>query len=144
MQGTVWSNHDSGLGLADVVHARLAHGSRVVTDPAEADLFFLPLDVVRTCDHAVYARPQKCGVDYSLYADFDRFWRWLSEQPTWQASDGSNHFVVMSTTWRYVHGHRRPVRSSPHLPKSPPEASPAPALLCSYPSPGSKPVSLAH
>lgn len=77
LQGTLWSNGDNGLSLTPMVHSRLLRGHRVVTDPAEADLFFLPLDVVKTCKAQLYERYRQCGVNYSRYQDFTRFWLWL-------------------------------------------------------------------
>ena len=117
----MWSNSDSGLGIAPMVHARLLRGRRVVTDAAAADLFFIPLDVVRTCDHYRYAPLADCGVSFEPFRRYSSLWAWLEGQPSWQRSDGRDHFVIASYTWPYIGPDTLAVRcpacdsSLPHL-----------------------------
>ena len=95
LQGRIWSNGDGGFSIAQNVHGRLQRSKRVVTDPSDADLFFIPMHARQSCFASWYHQPfAACGVDYSLYSKHTRFWSWMHQQPSFQASDGSDHFII--------------------------------------------------
>jgi hypothetical protein len=63
-------------------------------DPEEADLFFIPLDAWKICAPHWYSAYEQCGISYRKFASSSNFWSWMHEQPSWQSSDGSNHFII--------------------------------------------------
>lgn len=111
LQGRLWTNGDGGFSIASNVHARLLTSQRVVSDPADADLFFIPLDAWKVCVPGWYSHAEPCGVSYSGYRDRSRLWTWLSAQPAWQASSGRDHFIVAAQ--QMIMFDKRHVRCSP-------------------------------
>ena len=104
-QGNFWGNHRSGSDIVKMMRARLADSDRVVTDPAEADLFFVPVEAFDAC----YAKKswaqtvmRECGTDYKQYSDLQGMWRWLLQQDTFRQSDGSNHFIFAEFPLPYL------------------------------------------
>jgi hypothetical protein len=103
-QGVYWGNHDLGGSLATAMHARLQASDRRVTDPARADLFFIPLESRHTCATSTGFRGdeargyfERCGYDYRDRAQrtIPDMWKWLLTQPSFRDSDGSDHFVII-------------------------------------------------
>ena len=95
-----------------MMHARMQNSYRKVTDPEQADLFLIPLAAYDTC----YARPgvseedRNCDRSYSDYRFVKNVWRWLAEQPSFQRSDGSDHFVFAEFPLPYLDHKVRSVR----------------------------------
>lgn len=101
-QGNVWSNHEGGHAIAPIMHARLATSARREHNPVKAHTFFIPFYTRQiTKAHKFYGHYMQYGVDFSEYQDYAAFWAWMLEQPSFQNSDGSDHFMVLSIA---VHG----------------------------------------
>jgi hypothetical protein len=110
LQGIAWTNHDFGQDVALQVHARLASSPRAVSDPAEADLFFIPfyswqlafvhvLYEEKEAPEALAAWPwqRHCETWFTSFPNATQdLWTWLSTQPSFQQSDCSNHFIVLA------------------------------------------------
>jgi hypothetical protein len=95
-QGNYWGNFRGGQDNLKIARVRLESGYRRVTNPAEAQLFFVPLEVYDTCQarkKSMQAVNRECGIDYRRHDDFVAMWRWLLQQDAFVTSDGSDHFM---------------------------------------------------
>jgi Exostosin family len=104
-QGNYWGNHRMGLDIGKVMRARMHASYRRVDKPEEADLFFIPLDAYDTCyarSQQVQTVNQECGINYTSYGAVPNMWRWLLKQPSFQKSDGSDHFVFAEQPLPYL------------------------------------------
>ena len=104
-QGNYWGNHRSGLDMGKMMHARLADSYRLVRDPTEAHVFFIPLDTQDSC----YARKGseqwanwECGIDFRQYSDISGMWQWLLQQESFLNSNGSDHFIFATQPLPYL------------------------------------------
>jgi hypothetical protein len=68
----------------------------------QADLFFIPLHARQVCFAGWYANADACGVSYGKYSGKDKvtqFWTWLAQQPSWQRSNGADHFIIAAQAY---------------------------------------------
>ena len=96
-QGNYWGNHHGGETVAALLAARLQNSTRTTRDASAADVFFIPLSTRNSLVAQMAVRPwrKNCGVDFISGRNITRMWRWLLEQPSFQESDGSDHFLVI-------------------------------------------------
>jgi hypothetical protein len=103
-QGAYWGNHNLGGSLATTMHARLRFSYRAVASPAEAHLHFIPLESKLTCQtNSGWGNDtrrdflRKCGYDFrgAQTRTIPDMWKWLLTQPSFQRSDGSDHFIII-------------------------------------------------
>ena len=79
------------------MHARLAASRRRTHDPASAHLFVIPFYSWQFGHKSSFDNYRSCGVDFASYQDpARRLWQWLLEQPSFQNSNCSDHFVVLA------------------------------------------------
>lgn len=71
----------------------------LVTDASEANLFFIPVYASVVCQDTLVG---DCGPDPHQYRNFTAIWEFIRQQPSWQASDGSDHFVITDRPWNHV------------------------------------------
>jgi hypothetical protein len=87
--------------VASVVHARLHDSPRRVKDAKDAHLHFVPLHTRNVCSAvAPWGKGAqkyfaKCGLNYSQPRNITDMWKWMLQQPSFQASDGSDHFMMI-------------------------------------------------
>ena len=92
------------------IHARLAASPRAVADPDAADLFHIPYYSWQLGHPPTHLR--KCGVDFVHFGDAPKkLWTWLLAQESFQKSDCSNHFVVLSEVNDFLHVVRLAIRT---------------------------------
>jgi hypothetical protein len=111
VQGNYWGDHNGGESVASVAHARLASSFRRVYTPANAHLFFIPLQTRNMCfagDARNTVTPFKaCGVDFEAHKDLPGMWRWLLHETPFGTSDGSDHFIVVEPPYAHMQGRVR-------------------------------------
>ena len=89
-----------------------------VEDPAQADVFFIPIRNTDVClSHGnIMAAFERCGIDHGDHHNLPGMWRWLLQQPTFRDSDGSNHFMFSDAPFAHLkNGNVRRLRLSPHV-----------------------------
>ena len=92
MQG----NHYGGEAVSTVVEARLRYGPRATSDAQRADIFFIPWRTRNMCvQKSAVDGFKRCGVDFLQGRNVPGMWRWMLQQPSFQASDGSDHFLII-------------------------------------------------
>jgi hypothetical protein len=103
-QGVYWGNHDLGGSLATTMQARLQASYRAVASPEQAHLHFIPLESKLTCqtnsgwgNDTRRAFLQTCGFDFrdAQTRTIPDMWKWLLKQPSFQRSNGSDHFIII-------------------------------------------------
>jgi hypothetical protein len=79
------------------VHARLIDSPRAVKDPTKAQLFHIPFYSWQYGHPRNFGRYRECGVDYVGFGDVaTKLWHWLLQQVSFQASDCSDHFIILA------------------------------------------------
>jgi hypothetical protein len=90
--------------------------------PEEADVLFVPLHTRNVCNAYPRSIWRKCGIDYHKHKDLPGMWRWLLQQPSFAASNGSDHFIITEPPYNHM---EEAVRRHPHVRR----AGLAPALV---------------
>jgi hypothetical protein len=81
-------------------HYRLTHSSFTTTNSSEAQLFFIPVYPYLV----TYTDPNPggyCGPSLHGYKNFTGMWTWLRNQPSYQRSNGSDHFIMSIDPWQH-------------------------------------------
>jgi hypothetical protein len=115
LQGWVWANHDYGSDVAMLLQGRLTASQRLVSDPAQADLLHIPYYSWQFDRPRMFAKMQKCGLNWYDYDDpAPKLWKWMLQQESFKQSDCSDHVIVINEMEDYLTAVRplsRPFRS---------------------------------
>ena len=119
-QGNYWGNHHGGETVAALLAARLQNSTRTTRDASAADMFFIPFSTRNSLvrEEAVSYWRDDCGIDFYSGRNITRFWRWMLAQPSFNSSDGSDHFLVIEPPKNHMkmvrsHARARECRPAP-------------------------------